>query len=116
MAAAAAPAPTQVGAPGQATPAPASAHASAPPSHQNPPPPPPPPPPRADAPARLQVPQAAAPSGDTPAASNAPRSFEDRMVKVSGLSAGGNKAKLPIILALLALIAGAAFFALSGLF
>ena len=38
------------------------------------------------------------------------------MVKVSGLGAGSNRIKVPLILALLALIAGAAFFALSGLF
>ena len=107
MAGASAPAPTQVGARGQAAPSYAQTSRPAAP----PPPAPPPPPPRAHAPAGGH-----APTQRAPAPSGGNRSFEDRMVKVSGLSTGDSRAKLPIILALLALIAGAAFFAVSGLF
>jgi len=114
------PAPPQIGGPGTHAPV-------APPSHghgfghgrggshgSGPPSAPPAPPPRADVPAAR--PPAAPSSARAPAPSFDGRSFEDRMVKVSGLGAGTNRIKVPIILALLALIAGAAFFALSGLF
>lgn len=107
------PAPPQVGAPGQHAPSGSHGHHGHGATHGGAPPAPPPP--RADVPAAR--PPAAPAMVRMPAPSmDGGRSFEDRMVKVAGLGASSNRAKLPIILALLALIAGAAFFALSGLF
>lgn len=87
------------------------------------PPPPMPPPamptgmPRADipvVPVATQHPLTQSGSIPSPAFDSG-RTFEDRMVKVSGLRGTENPARIPIIVSLFALIAGAIFLALSEL-